>query len=93
MSDFTAEGPPLSRVWYRVKRNPVLVFLFALAAVEALVAAEVTWRQPVIVGLGLIIRVLTSPAFEVEDDIFSAYVIGRIDGEVLHDESIPEEGI
>lgn len=63
----------LSDLWYRIKRNPVIVVFFSIAVIEAVVAEAVTWRQPTLVVLGLVTRLFTAPEFEVaqrEDEAF-----------------------
>lgn len=73
-------GPDGPTILQRVWRNPVLIAFFAIAIIDVVVSDGVTWRAPVLAVLGVVVRFLTSPAFEAYDREDQAYRYGYSTG-------------
>ena len=63
-----------------LKRNPVLVGAFLVAAGQAVSDEDpTTWEGLVIVLVGVVVRMFVSPTAEVKDKLENAYNVGRTD--------------
>lgn len=83
-----------NEILYAIKRNPVIVAA-AFVAVQNLLDGS-PWHAVLSVFIGVIVRQLTAPAFEVEERVAAANIEGYVRGlgnaDLSDPSAAPEDG-